>query len=288
MRVAPANRRAQAPDESRLRVSARPGWRRKALVAALVTASAAAWAQTAGPSPVPAGSLRAILANARERVDKSDVRASGRLVAIAPGGARTNNPLALASHSFPDGLRTLITVTTPDHATTRYLLTQNAEGHTIIEAVARGHLEPARLDPARWSEGVAGTLFSPEDFADGQYFWARQTVLPPATYGARNCFVLKSEPGPGQPTIYASVTTWIDQKTGAPVYVEAAPKDGGPVKQFVFYGIQQIGGIWLSRQVEVKLSGRPGSSMMLIEHGSDHAHLQKKDFNLSSGSSSPQ
>ncbi len=243
-------------------------------LAALAVATSCCGAQTAA-----AGSLKSILATARERVEKSDVRASGRLVQIAANGTRTNNTLALASHSFPDGLRMLVTVTAPDHTTARYLLTQNREGHTTIETAAKS--APANLPVEHWGDGVAGTLFYPEDFADGQFFWAKQTVLPPAKYGARDCYVLKSEPGPGQPSVYASVTTWIDQKTGAPVYVEAVPKSGGGTKQFVFYGIQQIGGIWLSRQVEAKVSGKPGSSMMLIDHGSDHAHLQKRDFNLS-------
>jgi hypothetical protein len=143
-----------------------------------------------------------------------------------------------------------------------------------------------KLPPDHWNEAVAGTAFYPEDFADGQFFWSKQTVLPPQKYGARDCFVLKSEPGPGQPSIYASVTTWIDQKTGAPVYVEAVPKNGDPQKQFVFYGIEQIGGAWLSRQVEAKIAGKPGSSMMLLEHGSPHAHLQRKDFNLTTPSQS--
>jgi hypothetical protein len=248
------------------------------LMGAVCQAQTAGRTPAASPSSAPAGSLKAILAQAQERVEKSDVRASGRLVEIAANGTRTNSTLALASHSFPDGLRTLVTVTAPDHTSTRYLLAQNAEWHTTIEAAGKG--APARLPVERWGEGVAGTVFYPEDFADGQFFWAKQTVLPPAKYGARECYVLKSEPGPGQPTVYASVTTWLDQKTGAPVYVEAVPKNGGGTKQFVFYGIEQIGGIWLSRQVEAKQSGKPGSSMMLIEHGSDHAHLQKKDFEL--------
>jgi len=252
------------------------------LIGAACAAQTANRTPTAGPAPP--GSLRAILAGARERVEKSDVRASGRLVEIASNGTRTNNTLALESHSFPDGLRTLVTVTAPDHSTTRYLLTQNVEGRTTIEVAGKG--AAARLPVDRWSEGVAGTLFYPEDFADGQFFWTKQTVLLPAKYGARECYVLKSEPGPGQPTVYASVTTWIDQKTGAPVFVEAMPKNGGGTKQFVFYGIEQIGGIWLSRQVEVKESGKPGSSMMLIEHGSDHAHLERKDFELSSAKGS--
>ena len=234
-------------------------------------------AQTAAKPP--AGSLKAVLAAARARVEKSDIRATGRLVQIAANGARTNNTLALESHSFPDGLRTMVTVTMPDRSTVRYLLTQDAEGHTTIDALRKGSASPVKLPPDQWSEGVAGTLFYPEDFVDGQFFWAKQTVLPAQKYGARDCFVLKSEPGPSQPSVYASVTTWIDQKSGAPVYVEAVPKSGAPTKQFVFYSIEQVGGAWLSRQVEAKIEGKPGSSMLLIEHGSPHAHLERKDFN---------
>lgn len=235
---------------------------------------------TAKSGTAAAGSQKSVLAAARARVAKSDVKASGRLVAIAANGTRTNNTIALASHSFPDGLRTLVTVSPPGGASVRYLLTQDANGHASIEVLRKGETAPAKLAAEHWGEGVAGTLFYPEDFADGQFFWAKQTVLPPQKYGARDCFVLKSEPGPGQTTKYASVTTWIDQKTGATVYVEAAPKDGGATKQFVFYDLEQVGGVWASRQVEVKLKDKPGSSMLILDHGSTHAHLQKKDFDL--------
>jgi hypothetical protein len=76
------------------------------------------------------------------------------------------------------------------------------------------------------------------------------------------------------------VATWIDQKTGAPVYVEAAPKNGQPTKQFVFYDIEQLGGVWAPRQVEAKLKGQAGSSLLILEHGSAHAHLGRKDVSL--------
>ncbi len=258
------------------------------LAASLALAATCA-AQSAAKPVALTGSLKSILASARARVEQSDVRASGRLVQVAANGARTNNALALASHSFPDGLRTLITVTTPDHTRVRYLLTQDQTGHASIEAFRKGDKAPVKLAPDHWGEGVAGTLFYPEDFANGQFFWAKQTVLPPAKYGARDCFVLRSEPGPGQPTQYASVTSWLDQKSGAPVYVEAVPKNGSPTKQFVFFDLEQIGGLWLSRQVEAKLAGQPGSSILLIDRGSPHAHLTRKDFNLAApaGSDAP-
>jgi hypothetical protein len=254
------------------------------LAASLLALTAAcagqATAQAAAKPAGPAGSLKSILANARARVGQSDVRATGRLVEVAANGTRTNNTLALASHSFPDGLHTMITVTTPDHTRVRYLLTQDETGHASIEALRKGNRAPVKLAPDHWGEGVAGTRFYPEDFANGQFFWAKQTVLPPAKYGMRDCFILKSEPGPGEPTHYASVTSWLDQKSGAPVYVEAVPKNGSPTKQFVFYDLEQIGGLWLSRQVEAKLAGKPGSTILLIDRGSPHAHLTRKDFNL--------
>ena len=145
------------------------------LLAALIVSAACTAQSTAAPS----GSLKAILAAARTRIEKSDVRATGRLVAIAANGARTNNNLALASHSFPDGLRTMVTITTPDHQSARYLLLQDAAGHTIIETFRKGDAAPIKLPPEHWGEGVAGTVFYPEDFADGQFFWSKQTVLPP-------------------------------------------------------------------------------------------------------------
>ena len=248
-------------------------------------ACAGCLAQSSTKPGATTGSLKAVLANARARVEKSDVRATGRLTMVAANGSRANNSLSLASHSFPDGLRTLISVTTPDHKREKYLLTQDESGHTSIEVLRAGDKGPARLSAEHWGEGVAGTIFYPEDFADGQFFWTKQTVLPPAKYGARDCSVLKSEPGPGQPTGYAQVTTWMDQKTGAPVYVEAVPKNGGATKQFVFFDLEQIGGLWLSRQVEAKLAGKPGSTILLIDHGSPHAHLTRKDFSLEAGGS---
>jgi hypothetical protein len=255
----------------------------RALIAATLM-WAVCGAQTSTKPGAPAGSLKEVLANARARVDKSDVRATGHLTMVGANGTRVNNTLALASHSFPDGLRTLITVTTPDHQRERYLLTQNESGHTAIEALRPGAKTAARLLPEHWGDGVAGTLFYPEDFANGQFFWTKQTVLPPAKYGARDCFVLKSEPGAGQPSVYASVTTWMDKNSGAPVYVEAVPKSGGPTKQFVFYDLEQIGGLWLSRQVEAKVQGKPGSTILLIDHGSPHAHLTQKDFSMTAAS----
>ncbi|MGA8108858.1 MAG: outer membrane lipoprotein-sorting protein [Acidobacteriaceae bacterium] len=225
-------------------------------------------------------SLQAILSQERSRMEQTDVRGSGHLVEVAATGARTNNSIAIASHWFPDGLRTLLTLDIPANGTLRYLLAMEPSGRTSIEILRKDESAPTRLAPEQWGQGVAGTLFYPEDFFNGQFFWTRQALLPGRNYGARPCYVLRSEPGPGQFSQYSSVTTYLDQKSLAPVYVEAAGRNGAPTKQFVFYDLEQNGGVWNARQVEVKQIGQPGSSLLLIDHGSPHAHLQHKDFSL--------
>lgn len=224
--------------------------------------------------------LETLLHQARARMQQTDVRGSGRLVSVAPSGTRTNNTITIESHWFPDGLRTLLTVTPPSGGPIRYLLTMESSGRTSIDLLAPHASAPTPVPHDRWGQGVAGTLFYPEDFFNGQFFWTHQTELPDQKYGARQCFVLKSEPGPGQFSQYSSVTTFIDQKSGAPVYIEAAGKSGAPAKQFVFYDLEQNGGVWNARQIEVKRAGQPGSSLLLIDRGSPHAHLTRKDFSL--------
>jgi hypothetical protein len=52
-------------------------------------------------------------------------------------------------------------------------------------------------------------------------------------------------------------------------------------KEFIYYGLRQVSGVWSASQVEAKLQGKPGSSMMVIEGGSAKANLTRKDFDLS-------
>ena len=246
--------------------------------AGMALAAATAWgAQTQGPAAVL--SAKTVVASARAAVEKTDYRASGRLVRVEANGTRVNTTVNLEAHWFPDGLRLLVAVNGTGTGQVRYLLSMDPEGHTAIEVLRQGEQAPSRLPVEDWGRGVAGTDFAVEDFVNGQFFWARQTVLPEQKYGARMCFVVRSEPGAGQPSHYAQVTTWLDEKTGAPVYVETRAKSDAAQKQFVFYDLEQIGGTWTSRQVEAKTVGQAGSSILILEHGSPHAHLQRKDFN---------
>jgi hypothetical protein len=55
----------------------------------------------------------------------------------------------------------------------------------------------------------------------------------------------------------------------------------GEQKEFFYYGLRQVGGIWSATQVEAKRQGRPGSSILVIEGGSGKANLGAKDFDVS-------
>jgi hypothetical protein len=58
----------------------------------------------------------------------------------------------------------------------------------------------------------------------------------------------------------------------------------GQQKEFIYYGLRQVGGLWSASQVEAKLQGKPGSSILSIEFGSGKANLGRKDFDIGQSS----
>jgi hypothetical protein len=54
----------------------------------------------------------------------------------------------------------------------------------------------------------------------------------------------------------------------------------GQQKEFIYYGLRQVGGAWSASQVEATLQGKPGSSILAIEFGSGKANLARKDFEI--------
>ena len=100
-------------------------------------------------------------------------------------------------------------------------------------------------------------------------------------YGARGiAWFWKSKSGPQDRTNYDSVTSWIDRGILFPVHVVKTLHGTGQQKEFIYYGLREIGGNWSATQVEAKVQGKPGSSMLLIEGGSGKANLGLKDFDL--------
>ena len=229
---------------------------------------------------------RALIAVARQRIETSDFRATGRLVQVDARGKRISNAITIKAHWFPGVLRALVDIVPPRTPTVdvhqdsriRILLEMRPSGQNTIRIFRSHESAPALLPFDKWSESVSGSDFNYEDFLQPEYYWEIQTILKSARFGARDCDVLKSTPGALDHSHYAEVQTWLDHTIGYPVYVQKTLKDGGIVKEFRYFGLSQSGGVWSARQVEVKVHGHPGSTLLIIERGSTKAKLSIRDF----------
>jgi hypothetical protein len=224
--------------------------------------------------------LETVLNGSRQRIEKLDYRLSGRLTRIEGNGKRTNYKFAAKAHWFPDGLRLLCEISGPGSEKTSLLLHMSAGGRVTIEAILPGQKTASALPFERWNDALVGTDFSYEDMVENQFFWKNQELLAPEKYGARDCFVLKSKPGAEEQTHYDSVTTWIDRNILFPVHAVKTLRGTGQQKEFIYYGLRQEGGAWSASQVEAKVQGKPGSSILVVEGGSAKANLGRKDFDL--------
>jgi len=228
--------------------------------------------------------LEAVLTGSRQRIEKLDYRATGRLTRVEGNGKRTSYKFVGKARWFPDGLRLLCEISGPGSEKTSLLLHMSVSGHVTIEAVLPGEKGPSVLPFERWNDPLAGTDFSFEDMVESYFFWKNQELVAPEKYGARECFVLKSTSGPQDRTHYDSVTSWIDHGILYPVHVVKTLRGTGQQKEFLYYGLRQVGGAWSASQVEATVQGKPGSSMMVIEGGSGKANLGRKDFDIGQSS----
>lgn len=225
--------------------------------------------------------LETVLTASRQRNEKLDYRMSGRLTRIEGNGKRTNYKFVAKARWFPDGLRLLCEISGAGSEKTSLLLHMSASGHVTIEALLPGEKAASVLPFERWNDPLVGTDFSFEDMVENQFFWKNQELLAPEKYGARDCFVLKSKSDPKDKTYYDSVTSWIDNGILFPVRVVKTLRGTGQQKEFIYYGLRQEGGAWSASQVEAKMQGKPGSSILVIEAGSGKANLGAKDFDTS-------
>jgi hypothetical protein len=224
--------------------------------------------------------LETVLTGSRQRIEKLDYRVTGRLTRVEGDGKRASYRFVAKARWFPDGLHLLCEISGPGAEKTSLLLQMSPSGHVTIEAVLAGGKAARVLPFERWNDPLVGTDFSYEDMLESQFFWKNQELLPAEKYGARDCFVLKSTSGSQDRTYYDSVTSWIDNGILYPVHVVKTLRGTGQQKEFIYYGLRQVGGVWSASQVEAKLQGKPGSSMLVIEGGSGRANLERKDFEI--------
>jgi hypothetical protein len=248
------------------------------------------WAALAAPLlfaiPASAADVQAVLATPRQNIEKADFRASGRLVRVDASGARTSYGISIKAHWFPGVLRVRLEIVPPASekakagldARAHVLLEMRPSGQNAILIAHPGDKAPVALPFDKWSDGPLGEGFSYEDLLEQQYFWPGQTLLEPTKFGARECDVLSSTPGPADKTHYTQIKTWLDRGIGFPVYVEKTLKGTGMVKEFTYFGLRHEGGVWSASQIEAKTRGRAGSTLLLVERGSAKANLDLGDF----------
>jgi hypothetical protein len=258
------------------RFAARFASRLALLTAALVPAL---WAQTAN--------VNDLFATARKQIESADFRVTGHLVAIDATGARVSYPITIKTHWFPGVLREFVDLGQPSsthdssgHTDLRehILLEMRVNGEHTIQIAHPGDASAHILPFEKWGAHPLGPGFNYEDFLEQSYFWPGQTSEGPATFGARNCDVIKSTPGPADRTHYAQVRTWVDPSIGFPVYMEKTLKDSGTVKEFTSYGVRQEEGHWFAHQVEAKTRDQQGSTLLIFDRGSAKAKLTAADF----------
>ena len=225
--------------------------------------------------------LETVLTGSRQRIEKLDYHLTGRLTRVEGNGKRTSHKFVAKAHWFPDGLRLLCEISGRGSEKTSLILHMNVSGHVTIEAVLPGEKAANVLPFERWNDPLVGTDFSYEDMVENQFFWKNQQLLAPEKYGVRNCFVLNSKSDSQDRTHYDSVTTWIDHNILYPVHVVKTLRRTGQQKEFIYYGLRLEGGAWSATQVEAKLQGRSGFSILVIESGSGKANLKRKDFGIS-------
>ncbi len=209
----------------------------------------------------------------------TDFRASGRLVRVT-GQQRTSYSISMRAKAFPGVVKLFCEVTDPAPARVRLLLESYDDGRTVIRTGHPGDHTPSELPAERWGEGLLDTDFAIEDLLENEFLWKNQNLIGEATFGARASIIVKSQPGAVHST-YSSVTTWLDKGILYPLKQEKVVKGSGAAKDYTFYGLRQTQGVWNASQIECKVTGRTGSTRLIINRGSEKAHLDEAAFNPS-------
>ena len=249
----------------------------------------AAWAAALVPVLcAQTADLRSILDASRHRIEAADFSVTGHLVRVQPDGTRISCPITIKAHWFPgvlqikaelgSGSRPVRGSTAVFHLPAHALIEMRPSGQNTIWVAHPGDKSPSLLAFDQWSDGPLGSAFSYEDFLEEQVFWPGQTLVEQAKFGARDCDVVKSTPGPADKTHYAEVKTWFDSTFFYSVYVEKTVRDSGAVKEFTSYGLRHEGGSWIAHQIELKTRGQAGSTLLIFDRGTPRANLTVNDF----------
>jgi hypothetical protein len=208
----------------------------------------------------------------------TDFRATGRLVKISGTGERKPYQVELKGKSFSDGLKIFCEVTDPAPVRVRALIETNRVGQARIRTGCPGCRAPSEVPFEKWGEPLLESDLSYEDLAENHFLWRNQSLVKEEKYGARECYVVRSEPDVSDRTQYGSVVSWLDRSIYSPVKMEKSIKGSGKIKEFIYYGLRESRGVWSARQIEVRIKGQPHSTLLIFSHGSTKANLSHSDF----------
>jgi hypothetical protein len=225
---------------------------------------------TASPQ---AASIDDVLSSVRRLRRGADFRAEGRLVHVDARGARTTYRFTCKGKSFSETFKLFWS-----SASLKLLMEASGAGRARIRMARVPDFTIHELKPEEWSEALFDSALEYEDLIDHHFSWGVQVLVGEEKYGARTCYVVRSQPGPGEPSTYSRVTSWIDKTIYVPVRVEKVVRASGATKHFVYYGLQQSRGVWGARQAEVRTEGNPALTYLIMTRGSSHANLGPGDF----------
>jgi len=222
--------------------------------------------------------MQELLARVLTRRDATDFRASGRLVRVSDSGVRRSYQISMRARAFGDVLKIFCEVTDPPPARVRLLLETHRTGRATVRLGHSGDRAARELPSESWGDALLDTDFSYEDLMESHFLWRGQTLVSETKYGARTCYLVRSEPGPADRSHYSAVTSWLDKDVYYPVRVEKALKGSAGVKEFIYYGLRESRGVWSASQIECRMRGRQGSTLLIMSRGSAKAHVAADDF----------
>jgi len=229
---------------------------------------------------VHAQSVAAEVAAQQHRVLSVDARVSGRLVLVDGTGKRSSTKFLVKTHGFPDGVRLLEELETPQPV--RILVRLEPSGRVTARLAHKDAAGKWLTDsaPARLSDAMGGSGFTLEDLVDEQFFWKDQAMVGRAPCGPRQCVTLKSVAGAVDHSQYGSVVSSFDEKTNALIHVIKTVRGSGVVKDMSYSNLHVSHGVTAAAQIELKVAGAAGSSLFVVDHGTAKANLTRADFDL--------
>jgi hypothetical protein len=221
--------------------------------------------------------MKAVKAELESRRRSLDYRLAGKLLHISEAGLRESHKFSMRARSFGDGTKVFFEIIEPARARIRVLLESDSSG-TTIKVGRPGDRKAQLLAFSEWQTPLLDSDLSYEDLLDTYSSWEKQELVTEDKCGARECYVIKSEPGARDLSHYSSVTSWLDKHIYYPIRIEKKGKSSGLIKEFVFFNLRQSKGLWSPSQIQVRTKNHTETSFFIISGGSGKAKVAAEEF----------